>query len=366
MYSYILIIIRLLYNYIGDRMNAKESVVVVINSFSDIAKLNKNTLYVNISSNASMEVIDYFLDNGSEYYYADVIGDVAGYIYVDYDTFYKANMIIKKIISFVDKDFSKLEIARYLYIKIAKFVSYDINSTDSLSTSFCKHYLQSSNIWSALSSGLGNNVSYVKLFYYLCAMFDIEAKIVCLGSSGYLGNKVVICDDDLSGAFLTDLTKDVPYIQAGFKTHYFGSYNENVMLDKRIKYIDDVYIDDAVDRCCSEDVDTLTLLSNTSRVINLKDMGQVELGIVYRNILKKYKAMDLISVNNLYINNKDKIPFVLITDNDKHYSYNYKANSFVSLETDFLLNGIDNDEIGIYSNEEVPGINCDKESIKVA
>lgn len=341
--------------------------MAVVNSMDDISKLRDDVLYINISSSASSEVVKYFLNNGSKYYYADVIGNVAGYIYVDYDTYFKANTIIKDIVKGVLPSFTKLEIVRYLYIEIAKRVNYDINSIDLKNgVSFCKCYLESSNLWSSLASGKGNNISYTKLFYYLCAMFDISAELVCLNSNSYLGNKVTIFDGKEKVVFLTDLTKDVPYIQAGFKTHCFGSYNENYKLDKKVNYIDLEYVDIIIDKSCREDCDTLTLLKDSSRIINLKGMGQIEMGIVYEDILKKYKNMNLISVNNLYINNKSKTPFILITDDDKHYGYSYRVNSFVRVEDKFLIDGLNNDEIGIYYDEEVPGINCDKESVKMA
>ena len=63
--------------------------------------------------------------------------------------------------------------------------------------------------------------------------------------------------------------------------------------------------------------------------------------------------MDNIIINNLYYNTKTgKKHFILISTEDKHYSYNYKTKSFDTLDDNILLEALNKGSIGLYLNEE--------------
>ena len=109
-------------------MKNTHSLVVSISSMKDIDKIKENTKYINIDiTNCDHNIIDYFLKNGSNYLYSEIIDNTKGYIYVSYNDFCKAETIISAIYANMPNDLTKLEMARYLYISIAKYVFFDIN-----------------------------------------------------------------------------------------------------------------------------------------------------------------------------------------------------------------------------------------------
>lgn len=343
-------------------MNSKHPLVVVINSFQDIEQITNKTLYININCDRyDRKTIDYFNELGENYYYSDCISKNCGYNYTDYQTFKQGNKIIENIIRNIPQNLTPLEITRYIYIQIAKHINYDINALNNknIDTSL-NNYLQTSNIWCSLKTGKGTVISYVKIFYYLCRIMGIDNEIVCLNTNDHIGNKIMIEYDDQKINFLTDITQDTPYIQANFKTKYFGNFNDEKVLDHKVGYIKEEYNDEYLNRAIgsfeTHKNSFLDFLKITQNYLPLSKMGQVEIGIVYDMLLKEYKPMDKIYINNMYINkdNHQKIHFILFSDSRSHFSYNYKRSCFVEVTPIELQASLKNNEIGVYLGETIP------------
>ena len=111
-------------------MKENKSYIVKISTMKDLDYITEDTKYINIDiSNCDSEIINFFLKNGERYLYSETINNVSGYIYVSYDDFYKAETIIKGIYANMPNDLSKLEIARYLYTEIPKYVYFDMKKS---------------------------------------------------------------------------------------------------------------------------------------------------------------------------------------------------------------------------------------------
>ena len=79
-------------------MKNNHNLVVSISKLEDIDLLTEFTKYINIDiTNCDHDIIEYFMKNGENYLYSEIIDNTPGYIYVDYNTFYKAETIINSI-----------------------------------------------------------------------------------------------------------------------------------------------------------------------------------------------------------------------------------------------------------------------------
>ena len=145
------------------------------------------------------------------------------------------------------------------------------------------------------------------------------------------------------------------------KTKYFTPYNEDIDLDKKIKYIKHKYIDAEIDKSlknidytkedCVEDI-----LYKTQNIIDIENIKPVELSIIYEYLFKEYCPNYSIKINNLFLNNDEKNHFIMISYNNDHYSYNYKKKSFVKVTDLDLIDNITSGKIGLYLNEIIPNI----------
>lgn len=342
-------------------MKNNHNIVVSISKIEDIDLLTENTKYINVDlDNCDHDIINYFLKNGENYLYSEIIENNPGYIYVDYDTFYKGETIINNIYANMPNNLSKLEIARYLYINIAKYVYFDINITEEKNEKY-NFFLTSSinNLWGSITSGRVTNKSVAKIYYYLCKRLDIDITIECINSEIY--NKIIIDKHILN----TNLFKDIPYIKANFITKYFNPYNNDISLDKKIKYIKNKYNDslidkslkniDYIDENCIEDI-----LYKTQTIIDIDNIKPVELSIIYEDIFKKYCPNYNIKINNLYLNDNNQYHFIMISYNNKHYSYNYKQKTFIKINDFDIIDNISNGKIGLYMDELIPNIKITK------
>ena len=207
----------------------------------DIEKLknNKDVKYVNLDiSKPNMEVIYYLLEHGKNYSYSDMLDGKNGYIYVSFDIFKESELLILDIIGGIPDNLNKIEIARYLYITLGKIVGYDINVLPDKNETFnLKNINTINNLWGCLYNYKGTNVSLTKTYAYLCHIMKIECELIATSNIGYLKNSLTIDNKTI----MTDITQDIPFIQATFKTKYFLGYNDNLTLDKKIKYIKDDY-----------------------------------------------------------------------------------------------------------------------------
>lgn len=339
-------------------MKNTHSLILTISTMKDIDKIKENTKYINIDiTNCNHDVIEYFLQNGKNYLYSETIDKNKGYSYVSYEDFNKAETIINLIYANMPNNLNKLETARYLYTQIAKYVFFDINIIPEKNETY-NFLLTSSinNLWGSLSLGRVTNSSISKIYYYLCRRLDIDATII-ENTHKELSNKLVI--DNL--VLNVDLFKDIPYIQTKMPTKYFTPYNDDLELDKKIKYIKNKYTDSLLDKSlknvdytkenCIEDI-----LYKTQSIIDIDNIKPVELSIIYEEIFKKYCPNYDIKINNLFLNTNDKSHFIMISYNNEHYSYNYKKKSFIKVNDTDILNNIQTGKIGLYLNEFIPNI----------
>ena len=340
-------------------MKRSYSLICNISVKDDIKKIKKNTKYINLHlDKISGEVFSYFIENGLEYSYAESFAELNGYIYVDYDTFIKGEVKVKSIIENMPKDLNELEKLRYIYIQLGKIMRYDINIILEKNDNFIFNNLGNiNNLWGSLATGKMTNISIVKIFKYLCTLLNIDCEIISVNDYGYLCNKVIINGQ----VIFLDLMKDVPYIQCGFATTCFSNYNDDIELDRKIGYVHETYNNELIDNEIKKHVkmgnlDLESLLLTIQQILNVDNIRPIELGIILDGILKKYFPNQDIVINNLYINDiyGNKEHFLLITGNNKHYSYNYRKKSFVEISKQELINNLNSKKIGIYLEEEIP------------
>lgn len=336
-----------------------DSLVMLLRNKDDCKKLeNTDIRHVNIDiKNINVDVIKYLLDNSNKYLVSDYMDDKYGYVYVTLDKYKEGQKIINNILSLVmDKDYSEIEVARFLYIKLGKIVNIDINTVDSKSDIYNFSWINNiNNIWESISCGKVNNVSVTKLYLYLCSMMGINCEIVSKNDDGYLVNKLNI---DGKSIFV-DITRDLYLIQGGFKTKYFDYYNDDIELDKKIGYIVNDYNDMLIDMVMKKiDYSLNNFLYNilvvTSSIMDINNIGSYELYTLYSDIFNKYCSNYNINVSNMYVRElDDRAHFVLISYNNKHYSYNYDKGLFVEVSNIDLVNNLNNNSIGIYLDEDI-------------
>lgn len=351
-------------------MNDSSQIRMNITSMEDIKKLEKNkgVKYVNIDiMNPNLEVIYYLIDHGKNYSFSERIEDQNGYIYVSHDIFKQSQLFILDIIKSIPVELNELEIARYLYITIGKNLGYDINSLPDKNETFSlKDINIINNVWGSLSITKGTNASFTKLYLYLCRIMNIDCKLIITSKLGYLKNMLTIDSTNI----IVDITQDVPYIQAEFQTKYFTGYNDNIELDKKIAYIKDNYSENKIETALRNLDYTKkdafqTILLITQDIIKASNLKPIELSMIYDIIFTKYCPNYDITISNLYICNlyNTKEHFILITYNQKYYSYNYTRNSFVEIAKDELTKNIENNKIGMYRNESIPFITENTEKV---
>ena len=333
----------------------------------DIKKIknNPNIKYINISiDNPNLEVIYYLIENGQNYSYSDIIDEKNGYIYVSYDIFKEGELEILDIINSIPINLNDLEIARYLYITLGKKIGYDINAIPEKNETFNLNNINTiNNIWGCMKNKKGTNVSFTKLYLYLCKIMNIDCNIIAVNKLGYLKNLITINDNNI----LTDITQDIPLIQANFKTKNFIGYNDNIELDKKINYIKDTYNEEKIEQKLKninykDDNILKTILLKTQELFDFTTIKPIELSIIYDIIFSKFCPNYDISINNLFINDiyNNKEHFILISANNKYYSYNYTKSSFMEISYDEILKNIETKKIGVYLNEQMPIINKEK------
>jgi len=346
----------------------RETIILTIKDINDIKRLkNSNIKYINIDIlNIDTETLNYLKENGQNYLYAESINDRNGYIYVDYETFIKGEKIINNIISNMPKKLSKIEIAKYIYISIGKLIGYDINTIPEKNETFNFNLINRiNNIWGCLTKLKATNQSYCKLYLYLCSLLDIKCDIITINNKGFLCNKLTIDDNSL----IVDLTSDIPFIEANFKTRHFSNYNNELELDININYIKDNYNELKIEKNiksidCNDENYFFDFLIYVQQIIKIDEIHPIELGIIFDILFQKYCPDSNISINNLYINNLyNKQHFILITYNDSYYSYNYNKQTFMKINKNELINNIEKEKIGIYENENIPIIYKNKEVV---
>lgn len=339
-------------------MKNKSSLIIQISDMADIDKITKSTKYINLDiNNMNHDVINYFLEHGEKYLYSDMVDDILGYTYASYDDFVKAEEIIDLIYANMPSDLTVLEIAKYLYVNICKYVTFDINSDGEKNPLYNLNLISKvNNLWSSLAIGCVNDNSASKIYYYLCRRLGIEVEIVkhdneCL-------NKLIINNQLL----IVNVFKDIPYVKINMQTRYFANYNDDNDIDKRINYVrgwyKDYYIDkelkniDYTSDECIRDV-----LIKTKKLVNIDSINPAELSVIYNDIFNKYCSNYNVKINNLFLNKQGRSHFIMISCGDNHYSYNYRKKTFVNVNKMDIINNLKMEKIGLYTGEYIPNIN---------
>lgn len=349
-------------------MKDTSRIIMNITNMADIKKLKENPSikYLNVDiMNPNLEVIYYLIDHGENYSYSEKIENQNGYIYVTHDIFKQSQLFILDIINSIPVNLDELEIARYLYITIGKNLGYDINVLPDKNETFNLTTISTiNNIWGSLYNTKGTNSSFCKLYLYLCRIMNIDCKLITTSKTGYLKNLLTINNRNI----IVDITQDIPFIQASFKTRNFIGYNDNLELDRKIAYIKENYSENKIELALRNldysNTDFFkTILLKTQEIINAASLKPIELGMIYDMIFTKYCPELDISINNLYISDQshNKEHFILMNYNSRYYSYNYSRNSFVEISAEEIMKNIENKKIGIYLNEQIPFMNQTKE-----
>ena len=340
-------------------MKNKSSLMLSIYNINDTEKIAKDIKYINLDiTNPNYDIINYFINNGQNYLYSDIIDKVNGYNYVKYEEFLKAENLIEIIYANMPNNLTKLAQARYLYISLGKTLSCSINANLEKTELYNMPLITNiNNIWGSLSIGITNHISANKIYYYLCRRLGINCEFIKKEEDESYSVKLTINNKVL----IVDLYKDIPYIQSNMKTKAFSTYNDDYDLDRKINYIKDKYNDYYLDKEL-KDIDytseewILNFLLKTQKVLNLESINPTELSIIYEYIFNKYCSNYDIRINNLYLNSNDKLHFIMISYNKSHYSYNYKNKTFIKITDEDIINNLKIGKIGLYQKENIPNI----------
>lgn len=334
-----------------------EKGIVKLESINDISLLDNETRYMNINIDKyDSELNNYLLNSDKNYMYGELSNDIVGYTYVDYETFSKGEYLIGEIIGDMPLDINTIEKCKYIYISLGSILEYDINIDPDKNDNYRYNLFASiNNLWGSISTHKCNSLSTSKIYYYVLNRLGIDNTIEYSKEWEYY-NKIIIDNQILT----VNLYKDIPYIQSKFQTRYFDNYNNDIDMDKRIHYIKKDYSEKIIDRELKSITDNNleNILNKTSNILNISDISSSSLDIIYQVIFKKYYPYDDITVNNLYINDMydNQEHFILFSDKLRHFSYNYKTNSFIEVSDKDIKKNLESGKIGIYLGEEVPVI----------
>ena len=88
-------------------------------------------------------------------------------------------------------------------------------------------------------------------------------------------------------------------------------------------------------------------------MIDISSINTYELSEIYQKINKKYFNNYNIKINNFYLNNKEeKEHFIVISYDEKYYSYNYIKKTFIRLDYNYIIESIKNKIIKLYQGED--------------
>jgi len=341
-------------------MKNKSSKILLVSTIKDLDKITSSTKYINLDiTDPNHDIIEYFIQNGENYLYSDTIMGVPGYTYVSYEKFLEAENIIDIIYASMPNNLTKLEMAKYLYISVGKCLSSNINANQNKSEIYNLSLISTiNNLWGSLSEGNTTDISAAKIYYYLCRRLDIDASIVIDEKNNASLTKLLIDNQ----ALITDIYEDIAYIWCNMQTRHFATYNDDILLDKKIKYLKNRYTDYYLDKALKnidytkEDC-VYTILNKTKGIIDIDSIKPVELSIIYKYLFDKYCPNYNIKINNLYLNNNNKFHFLMISYNDNHYSYNYKQKAFIKIKDEEIINNLSLGKICLYHDEFIPNIN---------
>ena len=264
--------------------------IVSINKEEDISKITKETKYINIPIDiVDNNINNYFLINGVDYSYSESINRKQGFIYAYYNMFKQGELLIDSIIKDIPQNLSDIEKVRYIYIALGKELNIDINTLSSKNEILSLNNITNlNNIWGALSKKSITRSSIVKILLYICSKIGIKSEVVSTDIKGNMANKIYINNTYI----IVNLFEDIANIKAGFSTEHFDKYNNNIELDKKIKYINDNYTEYFLDKELkyinyNDDNLLLQILTITEKIININNIKPYELSIIYKKIFNK-------------------------------------------------------------------------------
>jgi len=213
------------------------------------------------------------------------------------------------------------------------------------------------NIWGGISLGRVNDKSISKIYYYLCRRLGIDINLLISNITNDIYTELHIS----KMAIITDLFNDIPFVQAKMKTLHFGTYNDDIELDKKVKYIKNQYNDELIDKSlknidytgkeCIENI-----LLKTTKILTIDRIKPTELSIIYNMIFNKYCPNYQVKINNLFLNNKERNHFIIISCGDDYYSYNCRKKAFMKVNNFDLIDNINTGKIGLYLDEIIPNL----------
>lgn len=332
-----------------------EKGIFKLESINDISLLNNDIRYINVSIDTyDGELNNYLLNSGQNYMYGELSSNKVGYIYVDYETYYKGEYLIQEIINDMPDNLNTVEICKYIYTSLGDILEYDININPNKNENYRYNLFASiNNIWGSLVSHKCNSLSISKIYYYILNRLGINNTIKYSNDDEYYN--IINIDNEI---LTVNLYRDIPFIQSKFQTKYFDNYNDDINLDKKINYIKNDYTEKLIDKNLKNiSNNTLeSILSNTCNFMNISNISSSSLNIIYEIIFKKYYPYQDITINNLYLNDiyNNQDHFLLFSDKHKHFSYNYKTNNFIEISDSEIKKNIKNGKIGVYLEEEIP------------
>ena len=114
-------------------------------------------------------------------------------------------------------NYSKIEQARYLYIRLGQIVGYDIDN-NRISYLFNNNCIN--NIWNCLVSGKISNYTLVKLYMYLCSIVGIDCDIINNGD--VLVNRLYINRNSRKYYPIKIIRKKINEFYSTMRTKYFS------------------------------------------------------------------------------------------------------------------------------------------------
>ena len=339
-------------------MNHSKSLIVTLSTKDDLTKITEDTKYLAIDiDNPDYKLISYLRKNGHDYKYTSYTNGCVGYNFVSFSEFSYAEKIIDSIFANIPNRIDRISLAKYIYISLAKRISYNINSDKEKNELYNLPLLTIiNNLWGSLALGDTSSYEASKIYYYLLRRLGFKATLETNDKETSV--KIIINNQIL----LTNIYNDIPYIWTNMQTKYFANYNDDESIDKKIKYLKTKYTDYYLDKTLknidytNEDC-VWQILNRTKDILKIDYLKPSCLCTIYKYIFDKYCPHYDIRINNLYLNTATKKHFILISYNGIHYSYNYKHKKFIPVLNSDLVSNINIGKIGLYSNELIPNIN---------
>ena len=284
---------------------------------------------------------------------------------------------LKQITEYTNEDFlnmctSKEGLSKFLKLNsefgITKDIDYSTERLKNLSggekTKIALSYILSKDPSILIMDEPTNHVDIKSIDYLINIIKNYSGTLIVVSHDRYFLNQTVnkIIEIDRGKINIYNGNYDYYVIEKEKELAKMKSRYENEQkLDKKIKYCKSKYTDYYLDKAL-KNIDYLkedcvqNILYKTENILNIENLKPYELSIIYKYIFNTYCPNYNIKINNLFLNNKNKFHFIMISYNDYHYSYNYKKKSFVKVNDLDILNNLKLGKISIYKDELIPNI----------